>query len=295
MEKHPDTLCGSILHYVPVDDEDAEMLYVNGKALLDPYPEGIEQVPKARWNNMFNALPTHMTPRLPRTVPTKFGDAENIYSECLIDMGSTPLPQLFTGNLLRRRLHYWGVQSGLLGSLQHCETRALFVGTAPHFAEICSQQAPVTTVLFCRDHGQARADRRRLGRHRARRGAQGGALGGQVDAVLAQVSSGPGGVHPGGEPESRGGIRASGRVSIARGAPVHAQAQGHSVRLDRRDGRHSVAQRTHGDQGGARCQDEHALLRAVSAVNGIKANLARLTAILMFGTVSCWCTTCWRA
>ncbi|KAF4045701.1 putative Mannosyltransferase [Phytophthora infestans] len=122
MELHPDTLCGSILHYMPIDDQDPEMLYVNGKALLDPYPEGIKEAPKTRWNNMFNALPTHMTPRQPRAVLGKFGDEENIYSECLVDLGSTPLPELFTGSLLRRRLHYYGVQSGMLATLQHCTT-----------------------------------------------------------------------------------------------------------------------------------------------------------------------------
>ncbi|OWZ15607.1 hypothetical protein PHMEG_00010726 [Phytophthora megakarya] len=122
MELHPNTLCGSILHYMPADDQDPEMLYVNGKALLNPYPEGIKEIPKARWNNMFNALPTHMTPRRPRTVLNQFGDEENIYSECLIGLGATPLPEVFTGGLLRRRLHYWGVQSGMLGALQHCET-----------------------------------------------------------------------------------------------------------------------------------------------------------------------------
>ncbi|KAL4176850.1 hypothetical protein KRP22_001790 [Phytophthora ramorum] len=124
MEKHPDTLCGSILQYMPVGDEDPEMLYVNGKALLDAYPEGIDQVPTARWNNMFNSHPTHMTPRLPRTELGNFGDAENIYSECLLGLGSTPLPEAFIGSLLRRRLHYWGVQTGMLGTLQHCETYA---------------------------------------------------------------------------------------------------------------------------------------------------------------------------
>ncbi|KAH7463182.1 uncharacterized protein KRP23_13398 [Phytophthora ramorum] len=113
-----------ILQYMPVGDEDPEMLYVNGKALLDAYPEGIDQVPTARWNNMFNSHPTHMTPRLPRTELGSFGDAENIYSECLLGLGSTPLPEAFIGSLLRRRLHYWGVQTGMLGTLQHCETYA---------------------------------------------------------------------------------------------------------------------------------------------------------------------------
>ncbi|KAG1692316.1 hypothetical protein DVH05_025486 [Phytophthora capsici] len=122
MELHPNTLCGSILHYMPVDNKPPEMLYVNGKALLDPYPEGIHEAPRTRWNNMFNAVPTHMTPRLPRTVLREVGEEENVYSECLVDLGSTPLPETFTGSLLRRRLHYWGVQFGMLGTLQHCET-----------------------------------------------------------------------------------------------------------------------------------------------------------------------------
>lgn len=71
MIKHPKSLCGSILQYMPVEEEDPEMLYVNGKALLDPYPEGIDFGSKMQKNNIFNTLPTHMAPRLPRTVLDK--------------------------------------------------------------------------------------------------------------------------------------------------------------------------------------------------------------------------------
>uniref|UniRef100_H3H7H1 Uncharacterized protein n=1 Tax=Phytophthora ramorum TaxID=164328 RepID=H3H7H1_PHYRM len=121
MKKHPDSLCGSILQYVPSDASDAEMLYVNGKALLDPYPQGIDYVPKAQWNNMFNTFPTHMTPRQPRTELDRAGHGK-MYTECLIGLGATPLPDTFAGMLLRRRLHYLGIMTGVLGSLQHCET-----------------------------------------------------------------------------------------------------------------------------------------------------------------------------
>ncbi|EGZ30435.1 hypothetical protein PHYSODRAFT_474998 [Phytophthora sojae] len=121
MAKHPDSLCGSILQYMPVASGDAEMLYVNGKALLDPYPQGIDYVPKAQWNNMFNTFPTHMTPRQPRTELNKTGHGK-MYTECLIGLGATPLPDTFAGMLLRRRLHYLGIKTGVFGSLQLCDT-----------------------------------------------------------------------------------------------------------------------------------------------------------------------------
>ncbi|GMF14740.1 unnamed protein product [Phytophthora lilii] len=126
MSKHPESLCGSILQYMPVEEEDPEMLYVNGKALLDPYPEGVDFGPKMQKNNMFNTLPTHMAPRLPRTVLHKVnktgaaGD-EKMQAECLVGLGATPLPESFAGNLLRRRLHFLGATAGVFGSLQHCE------------------------------------------------------------------------------------------------------------------------------------------------------------------------------
>ncbi|KAE9036631.1 hypothetical protein PR003_g6889 [Phytophthora rubi] len=122
MEKHPDSLCGSILQYMPNEDQDPEVLYVNGKALLDPYPQGVGFVRQAQWNNMFNSLPTHMTPRLPRTELNRSAHDEKLFSECLLGLGSTPLPKPFAGNLLRRRLHYWGVRAGVPGCLQQCDT-----------------------------------------------------------------------------------------------------------------------------------------------------------------------------
>ncbi|KAE9356465.1 hypothetical protein PF008_g3598 [Phytophthora fragariae] len=121
MTKHPDSLCGSILQYMPVASGDAEMMYVNGKALLDPYPQGIDYVPKAQWNNMFNTFPTHMTPRQPRKELNKTGHGK-MYTECLIGLGATPLPDTFAGMLLRRRLHYLGIMTGVFGSLQLCDT-----------------------------------------------------------------------------------------------------------------------------------------------------------------------------
>ncbi|RLN10622.1 hypothetical protein BBI17_001851 [Phytophthora kernoviae] len=123
MEEHPDTLCGSILQYMPVDDAIPEMLYVNGKALVDPYPSGVDSVATARKQNLYNTFPSHMMPRQVRT-PTK-PSAKMFTIECMVGLGSTPLPDSFAGSLMRRRLHFLGITTGVLGSLQHCETYAL--------------------------------------------------------------------------------------------------------------------------------------------------------------------------
>ncbi|EGZ25383.1 hypothetical protein PHYSODRAFT_326405 [Phytophthora sojae] len=126
MKTHPNTLCGSILQYLPDSSADPQVLYVNGKALLDPYPEGVNSGAKTQRNNMFNSLPTHMTPRLPRT-QLNMTDAgavrkEKMYQECLVGLGATPLPESFAGRLLRRRLHFLGAMTGVLGSLELCGT-----------------------------------------------------------------------------------------------------------------------------------------------------------------------------
>ncbi|RLN97687.1 hypothetical protein BBJ28_00017407 [Nothophytophthora sp. Chile5] len=128
MKDHPDSLCGSILQYLPENSHqaNAEMLYVNGKALLEPFPEGVDMVPKARRNNMFNTFPTHMTPRQPRAMLNKTGHpGVKFNGGCLVGLGSTPLPEAFAGHLLRRRLFYLGVATGVIGTLQHCETYEL--------------------------------------------------------------------------------------------------------------------------------------------------------------------------
>jgi hypothetical protein len=125
LKKHPDTLCGSILQFLPVQDDPEEILYTNGKALIDPYPQGIDFVRKAKQNNLFNTVPTHMTPRQRRRERNLAAHpGQKFNTECLVGMGATPLPDYFSQNLLRRRLHFLGVAMGVHGSVQHCETYA---------------------------------------------------------------------------------------------------------------------------------------------------------------------------
>ncbi|CEG48831.1 hypothetical protein F444_02043 [Plasmopara halstedii] len=125
MKNHPDSLCGSILQFIPVQNPEAqtvEILYLNGKALIDPYPQGIHYVNKAKQNNLFNPVPTHMTPRQQRRQTNKTAHPDKKFNtECLVGMGATRLPAYFSQHLLRRRSHFFSLAMGVLGLLQHCE------------------------------------------------------------------------------------------------------------------------------------------------------------------------------
>ncbi|KAG6965949.1 hypothetical protein JG688_00006984 [Phytophthora aleatoria] len=122
MDKHSDSLCGSIVQYMPVEDSPPEFLYVNGKALLNPFPVPMEKLGTASRNVLFNTNPTHLTPRQKRR-PN--GSSKTDYKggyamECLIGFGAEPLPDKFAPQLLRRRLFYFGIRMGMLSALDQC-------------------------------------------------------------------------------------------------------------------------------------------------------------------------------
>ncbi|CEG44097.1 hypothetical protein PPTG_11066 [Plasmopara halstedii] len=122
MEKHNDSLCGSIVQYMPVQDSVAEFLYVNGKALLNPFPVPIEKLGEVSRNVLFNINPTHLTPRQKRR-PN--GSSKTEYTgtyamECLIGFGAEPLPSKFAYILMRRRMFYTGISMGILSGLDQC-------------------------------------------------------------------------------------------------------------------------------------------------------------------------------
>ncbi|KAL4110181.1 hypothetical protein PRIC1_001874 [Phytophthora ramorum] len=122
MIKHNDTLCGSIIQYMPVEDDSPEFLYVNGKALLNPFPGPIEELYKATRNVLFNMSPTHLTPRQKRRPKgeTNTGYQGDFPGECLVGFGAEPLPAKFFPQLLRRRNFYFGIRMGLLSALAQC-------------------------------------------------------------------------------------------------------------------------------------------------------------------------------
>ncbi|GLD94023.1 hypothetical protein PINS_up002634 [Pythium insidiosum] len=134
MERHADTLCGNMAHFLPVDNGSApELLYVNGEALVEPFPLGVEQLKTARDNQQFNLNPRHVTPRHARSAvaaaaakrpasatTTSFRGPRRFPSECLVGLGATPLPPQFHRLLLRRRMYYLGVTTGVTTALDSC-------------------------------------------------------------------------------------------------------------------------------------------------------------------------------
>ncbi|GLD94025.1 hypothetical protein PINS_up002636 [Pythium insidiosum] len=122
MELHNDTLCGSIAQFFPEEDPTPRLLYVNGRALLDPSVSATERA----LNLKYNALPTHVTPRQRRTerrdrsasLPGK--RASSFPGECLVGLGSTPLPPEFQALLEGRRRHYAAANARSMQELACC-------------------------------------------------------------------------------------------------------------------------------------------------------------------------------
>lgn len=142
MEDHPETLCGSIAHFLPVDGPGAselELLYVNGKALLQQNPLGNAYTRQRTPPQLqYNPHPTHVTPRHRRsalvngTTParnasTAGGDGrtsnlrglptKKFPNECLVGLGVTPLSDLFQQRLLHRR--------EVLKAIEDCEQETI--------------------------------------------------------------------------------------------------------------------------------------------------------------------------
>ncbi|KAG3111841.1 hypothetical protein PI124_g8935 [Phytophthora idaei] len=122
LEKHEDSLCGSIVQYMPVEDDTPELLYVNGKALLNPFPVSMDKLGTASHNVLFNTNPTHLTLRQKRkgNGHTKTDYKGGYAMECLVGFGSEPLPTKFAPQLLRRRMFYFGIRMGVLSALDQC-------------------------------------------------------------------------------------------------------------------------------------------------------------------------------
>lgn len=123
VEEHPDTLCGSLAHFLPVDDETPELFYVNGRATIHPFPQSIDNMRRANKNLLYNMKPTHMTPRQRRAPkkPSSSSTFRNFPNECLVEMGSTPLPSHFGHHLLRRRAFFMAIQLEVFDALDQCE------------------------------------------------------------------------------------------------------------------------------------------------------------------------------
>ncbi|GLD97449.1 hypothetical protein PINS_up006133 [Pythium insidiosum] len=110
--KYEATLCGSLGQFLPTNDATPELLFLHGRALVDPVPSSGVQP--------YNMLPTHMTPRLPRSAAVP-RNGEQYGAECSVGLGKTEAPPALRHHLWRRRQHFMAASLGLLQSLRSCD------------------------------------------------------------------------------------------------------------------------------------------------------------------------------
>ncbi|DAZ93213.1 TPA: hypothetical protein N0F65_001565 [Lagenidium giganteum] len=121
VQRYEGTLCGSLCHFMPVEVSQSELLYINGRALIDPTPFDVNDPNQYRTTHVFNTLPTHMTPRQERQ-DAKPKDGEGTYAgECNIGLGKTPVPRNLRNFLWRRRQHFMAITMGMLEPLYSCD------------------------------------------------------------------------------------------------------------------------------------------------------------------------------
>lgn len=127
LKEHPETMCASMAHWtpparldIPIEESkrQPDLLYVNGKAMLEPFPQGLRNTLRDKISRMYNINPTHVTPPYAREeYDTK---KRYIGFECINEMGSMPLPPIFRKHLMRRRLHFLAVKTGYHEPLDSC-------------------------------------------------------------------------------------------------------------------------------------------------------------------------------
>lgn len=119
LELHPETPCGCLVHLMPVKDAESELLYMNDKALIDPVPFNTNSSAPVRPNHFFNMMPTHVTPGHERS-PVDKADRGRYFSECLINLGSMPVPPAIRDSLWRPRIHFLAVAMNKTETLVKC-------------------------------------------------------------------------------------------------------------------------------------------------------------------------------
>ncbi|OQR83597.1 hypothetical protein ACHHYP_14514 [Achlya hypogyna] len=109
MTLHPETLCGSLAHYLPVLGPNAPLLYVNGKAIITPPTDGLLAVVwRESWETKeatLNArIPLHVSPR--RRQRHFEANRDELDMTCLIGQGAVPIQVAHFQTHLTTRIHH---------------------------------------------------------------------------------------------------------------------------------------------------------------------------------------------
>ncbi|CAK4467992.1 unnamed protein product [Aphanomyces euteiches] len=96
MTKHPDTLCGGLVQFMPLETEQSEVLHINGGYIFNPYKDHkIESMtdPEARIQELLAQVPSFVSKRRKRSRPLNKADDDkdplgSWAQECLVHRGS---------------------------------------------------------------------------------------------------------------------------------------------------------------------------------------------------------------
>nr|AIG56397.1 secreted protein [Achlya hypogyna] len=109
MAKHPDTLCGSLTHYLPVKSPNPPLLHVNGKDILWPYYDSNTTFwANATWAEkeayLVSAIPKHVTPL--QANRSFEADRDKLDQTCLVHQGAVPIAAPYFASFVARRIHH---------------------------------------------------------------------------------------------------------------------------------------------------------------------------------------------
>ncbi|TYZ64489.1 hypothetical protein PybrP1_003908 [[Pythium] brassicae (nom. inval.)] len=149
MGKHDDTLCGNMAHYLPLNSTVPDLLYVNGRSLLEAYPVGKEKALRHQQHvDLFNFSPRFVSPRRERQRWKKVPNRPSEQQECLAGYGAAKLPDVFFQRLLRRRTHMFALETGYLAPLDQCEDRMFNFAATSTAVPMTSTERPFDGQAF---------------------------------------------------------------------------------------------------------------------------------------------------
>ncbi|OQR89195.1 hypothetical protein THRCLA_09864, partial [Thraustotheca clavata] len=110
MDKHPETLCGSLAQFWPEPEESniSTLFFINGQSIINPFPSTFEHTIfwDIRFEILTESIPEFITPRKIRTpVHDDLGDLDQT---CLLNAGKVPLTREHRFRIQERIK--WGIE-----------------------------------------------------------------------------------------------------------------------------------------------------------------------------------------
>ncbi|OQR92681.1 hypothetical protein ACHHYP_03352 [Achlya hypogyna] len=111
MTTHPQTLCGGLGQWFPVETTEHQLLYINSAALFNPYTDKSPEMALEDWelrqDQLIAAIPSHVSKRRQRSPAVekpflKDSNPRGWAQECLVERGNEPLADRDQGRIRDR-------------------------------------------------------------------------------------------------------------------------------------------------------------------------------------------------